>query len=143
MSCRAGASAGTPTSADRTGHRRCLERGQATVELALVVPVVVVLVLLVVQVGQLVGDRVVVVHTAREVARAAAVSSTPPSVGEISSRHGLDVNALTVVVDPVDAAGYVRVSISYDAATDVVLVGPLLPTVTVTAEAHMLAEWNR
>jgi len=119
------------------------QRGQATVELSLVVPVVVVLVLMVVQVGQVVRDRVVVVHTAREVARAASVSSTPPTVAEIATRHGLDADSLTVVVDPVDAAGYVRVAISYDAGTDVVLVGPLLPTVTVTAEAHMLAEWNR
>jgi hypothetical protein len=113
------------------------------VELALVLPVVVVLVLLVVQVGQVVRDRVVVVHTAREVARAASVSSTPPGVADIAARHGLDPRALNVVVDPVDAAGYVRVVITYAADTDVVLVGPLLPTVTVTAEAHMLAEWQR
>jgi Flp pilus assembly protein TadG len=113
------------------------------VELALVVPVMVVLVLMVVQVGQLVRDRVVVVHTAREVARAAAVSATPPTVGEVARRHGLEADALRVVIDPVDAAGFVRVSISYAASTDVVLVGPLLPDVTITAEAHMLAEWQR
>lgn len=137
------ASFGVSANATGTDHPGRHQRGQATVELALVVPVVVVLVLMVVQVGQLVRDRVVVVHTAREVARAAAVSSTPPSVSEVASRHGLDADALAVVVDPIDAAGYVRVSISYDAATDVVLVGPLLPSVTVTAEAHMLAEWRR
>lgn len=119
------------------------QRGQATVELALVVPVVVVLVLMVVQVGQVVRDRVVVVHTAREVARAASVSATAPSVGDVAQRHGLDVDGLQVVVDPVDAAGFVRVSIRYASPTDVALVGPLLPDVTVTAEAHMMAEWRR
>lgn len=54
-------------------------RGQATVETALVLPVVVVLVLVVLQAGLLVRDRVTAVHAARAAARAVAVE---PDVGE-------------------------------------------------------------
>ena len=49
------------------------ERGQATVELALGLPVVLLGVLLVVQVGLVVADQVRVVHSAREAVRVAAV----------------------------------------------------------------------
>lgn len=52
-------------------------RGQATVELALVLPVVVVVVLLVVQVVLVARERVLVVHAARAAARAVAVDPTP------------------------------------------------------------------
>ena len=49
------------------------QRGQATVELALGLPLVLLGVLLVVQVGLVVADQVRVVHAAREGVRAAAV----------------------------------------------------------------------
>ncbi len=49
------------------------ERGQSTVETALVLPVIVVLVLVVVQAGLVMRDRVLVVHAARAAARAVAV----------------------------------------------------------------------
>lgn len=119
-----------------------VERGQATVELALVLPVVVVLLLIVVQVGQVVRYRVVVVHTAREVARAAAVSPTAPSVDDVGSRHGLDPGRLEVGVTPPDSSGFVRAMVRYDIPTDVALIGPLVPDVAVEASADMLAEWR-
>lgn len=49
------------------------DRGQATVELALLLPVLFTLVLLVIQAGLIVRDQVLVVHAAREAARLAAV----------------------------------------------------------------------
>ena len=51
-------------------------RGQATVELALVLPLILTMVLLALQIGLLARDQVLVVHAAREGARAAA---TDPS----------------------------------------------------------------
>lgn len=106
-------------------------------------PVVVVLLLAVVQVGQVVRYRVVVVHTAREVARAAAVSPGVPSALDVGQRHGLDPDRLRVDVGPPDGAGFVRATIAYDIATDVALIGPLVPDVGVEATAEMLAEWRR
>lgn len=109
----------------------------------MVLPVVVVLVLVVVQVGHVVRHRVLVAHTAREVVRAAAVSPQAPTATEVADRHGLDPGRLRVVVDPPDADGFVRAEVSYDVATAVALVGPLVGDVTVDAEAHMAAEWLR
>ncbi len=51
-------------------------RGQATVELAIVLPVVVVLLLAVLQAGSLVRDRLAAVHAARVAARAVIVEPT-------------------------------------------------------------------
>ena len=54
--------------------RRCQrEGGQATVEVALLLPLLALLLLAVVQVGLVVRDQVLVTHAAREAARAAAV----------------------------------------------------------------------
>ena len=50
------------------------QRGQAAVELALVLPLVALVLLAVVQVGLIVRDEVLVLHAAREGARAAAVA---------------------------------------------------------------------
>lgn len=119
------------------------QRGQATVELALVLPVVMVLLLVVVQVGQVVRYQVTVVHTAREVARAASVSPVPPSTLEVGRRHGLDPDRLAVEVGSPDASGFVRATVTYVIATDVAVIGPLVPDVRVEASAEMFAEWRR
>ena len=58
------------------GGRAGADRGQSTVEFALVLPLVVMVLLLVVQVGLVVRDQVLVVHAAREAARAAAVGDS-------------------------------------------------------------------
>jgi Na+-transporting methylmalonyl-CoA/oxaloacetate decarboxylase gamma subunit len=113
------------------------------VELALVIPVLVVLVLFVVQVGQVVRQHVLVIHTAREVVRAAAVSPTAPTGAEVAERHGIDPDRLVVEIEGPDTGGYVRASVRVSAATDVVLVGGLLPDVPLSAVAHMRAEWVR
>ena len=65
----------------RGPDRACLRtRGQATVELALVLPLVVFGLLAILQVGLVVRDQVAVVHAAREAARAASVDPdrSPP-----------------------------------------------------------------
>ena len=55
----------------------CPESGQATVEFALVLPLVVVLILAVLQTALVVRDYVATVHAAREAARAASVDRRP------------------------------------------------------------------
>jgi Flp pilus assembly protein TadG len=51
-----------------------LERGQATVELALVLPVVVLLLMILIQAALVAKDQLLVQHAAREAARSAATS---------------------------------------------------------------------
>lgn len=69
------------------GRRRCSrhpwhhrQRGQASVELALVLPVLAVLALVLAEVGLVVKDYVLVVHAAREALRAAVVEPTQAAV---------------------------------------------------------------
>ena len=52
-------------------------RGQATVELALTFPLVVLLLLMVVQLGLVIHAQLLAIHAAREGARAAAVAPEP------------------------------------------------------------------
>jgi hypothetical protein len=115
------------------GARR--SRGQATVELALTLPFVAAALLLVVQVGLLVRAQVLVVHAAREAARAAAVGEpAPPPVG-------LEPARTSVVTTGGGATGdRVTVIVTYLATTDIPLVGLLLPDVRLRGAATMRVE---
>ncbi|MBI4728766.1 MAG: pilus assembly protein [Acidobacteria bacterium] len=77
------------------------ERGSATVELAAVLPVAAIAMLLVVQVGLVVGAQLVVLHAAREGAREAAVSNDASRAREAALRAGrLDAERAEVLVSP-------------------------------------------
>lgn len=64
------------------------ERGQSSVEFALVLPAVVVLVAVIVQVGVLVRDRLSLVHSTRAVARAVIVEPTHTAARAALQTHG-------------------------------------------------------
>ena len=118
------------------------ERGQATVEVALVLPVVVAFALAVVQVGVLVHDQLLVTAAAREAVRAAAVSDTGSDARRAAGAiGGLTGDRLQVDVrrDPGEG-GIVHVRVDYRAATDVPVVGALLPDVAMSATAVMRGE---
>lgn len=117
------------------------ERGQAAVEVALLLPVVVLLALVLVQVGLVLRDQVLVVHVAREAARAAAVDPRP-AVAEAAAREGarLDPDRLEVETTVDEMAGHVRVEVRYPVPTDLPLLGPLVGDLPVTADATMALE---
>lgn len=73
-------------------------RGQATVELALCLPVVLALVGVLVEVGGLAGEQVRLWHAAREAARAAAVEADTDAVRAAARRAGLE--PVDAKVDP-------------------------------------------
>ena len=125
---------------DESGRRG--QAGQSTVELALVLPVVLVLALALVQVGLVVRDQVRVTHAAREGARAAAVSGDPASARRAIDRNvGLAPDRLDVDTDERgDHAGLVTVTVTYVVVTDLPLIGPLLPDLPLTGEATMRVE---
>ena len=122
--------------------RPSADGGQSTVELALVLPVLLVLVIGIVQVGLVVRDHVRVVHAAREGARAAAVSSDPAAAEHAVSRNaGLEPGRVRVVTTGRGAAGSaVTVTVTYRCATDLPLIGPLLPDLDLDAAATMRVE---
>jgi len=125
----------------RVWSRARSDRGQAAVELALVLPVVLVVLLLVVQVGLVVRDQVLVVHAAREAARAASVGDPQDRITWAAQRSGpLDASRLQVDVHGDGAGQDVEVDLRYRSVTDLPLVGPLVPDVVLHARAVMRRE---
>ncbi|MGB8859619.1 MAG: TadE/TadG family type IV pilus assembly protein [Ilumatobacteraceae bacterium] len=117
---------------------RPLDPGQATVELALALPMVCVLLFAVVQVAVIGRDQLAVQLAAREAARAAAVSAVPASAGTTAAHRAVALRPLAVEI----AAGAVTVTatVRYTDGTDVPLVGALLPDVVLTATVTMAVE---
>jgi Flp pilus assembly protein TadG len=112
------------------------------VETALVLPIVVLFLLAVVQVGLVVRTQVLVTHAAREAARAAAVDPDPGAAGRAADgATSLDPGRLQVDVAGRDGRGsQVHVQVRYRAATDVPIVGALVGDVLVEADATMRVE---
>lgn len=127
-----------PPAARRAGG----DGGQATVELALLLPLVALLLLALVQAGLLARDQILVIHAAREAARAAAVSHEPDAARRAAERAGpLRPEHLEVTVSGRGAAGSrVRVEVRYRAATHVPLTGLVLPHIHLVGSATMRVE---
>lgn len=114
------------------------ERGQATVELALVLPLVVMLALAIIQVALLVRDHVSTVHAAREAARAASVDPDPERAIR-AARRVLPGAKVRVGARP--AVGeQISVEVSYVSVTDLPLVGVLFPDPQLQATVVMRVE---
>jgi Flp pilus assembly protein TadG len=132
-----------PERARRRGcPRGAGDRGQATVEVALVLPVVVMIALAVIQVGVLLHEQLLVTAAAREAVRAAAVSTSDSDARRAAGAIGhLDPGRLTVDVgrEPGDG-GPVRVRLTYTARTEVPMAGALLPDIVLSASAAMRGE---
>ena len=125
-----------------SGVRRGAQRGQATVELALLLPVVVLLVLAVLQLGLVARDVVLVTHASREAARAAAVDPEPDAALRAArSAGGLDPDRLRVTEQGGGSAGSrVRVEVTYRIPTSVPIIGALLGDPTVHSTTTMRVE---
>ena len=103
------------------------------------IPLLVLMLLALVQVGLLVRTRVLVTHAAREGAREAAVGGSDDEIRAAAAGAGsLDPDRMTVAVDRV--GGRAEVTITYTAATDVHLVGALLGDVGFRGSATMRVE---
>ena len=112
--------------------RRFPDRAQATVEVVLVLPFVVLVVAAVLQVSVIVRDRIRLGHAAREAARTAMVDEASAVVEHARASTALDPTRLTVTVEGGDAPGdRLVVTVRYRMPTDVAMVGPLLPDVTI------------
>lgn len=121
---------------------RAAERGQATVEVALALPVVVLALLLVIQVALVGRAQVLVTNAAREGARAAAVDPDPGAARAAAlAAPGLDPSRVSVEVSPRgDIGSNVTVTVSYRMPTEVALVGPLVGEPTLDATVTMRVE---
>lgn len=115
--------------------------GQAAVELVLVLPLVLVVTLAALQVALVARDQVLVVHAAREGARHAAVSPDDGEVGLVATRAtGLRGQRLAVRTERRSTPGAVSVTATYEAPTDVPLVGALVGDVELEGTVTMRDE---
>ncbi|HZA87114.1 MAG TPA: TadE/TadG family type IV pilus assembly protein [Acidimicrobiales bacterium] len=116
--------------------------GQATVELALVLPLVAVLLLSIVQAAVLARDQILVTHAAREAVRAAAVDPDPAAARRAAEQAGpLSADRLRVeVVGRGEVGSRVKVTVSYRAPTAVPLAGAFVDDVVLDAGATMRVE---
>lgn len=122
------------------------DQGQSTVEFALVLPLVVLVVLFIVQAGLVVRDQLLVSHAAREAARAAAVSdSDRPSAATMAARQAgnLDAERVSATTTMVDADASVRVLISYRSITGIPIIGSLVPDIDLESTVVMRVESDR
>ena len=114
------------------------DRGQATVELALSLPLVLAVLLGAVQVTIVVLAQLAVTHAAHEAARAAAVAADAAGAAQTAARGALTLPGLSV--ETVTGDRRVRVRLSATVPTDVPLVGALMGDVQVHATASMPLE---
>jgi Flp pilus assembly protein TadG len=114
------------------------DTGQAAVELALALPVVVVLLLGLLQVALVGRDQLAIELAAREAARAAAVSAEPARAARLAADRVTALRPLTVAVSV--GGDTVTVTVSHRSGTDVALIGHLIDDVDVRATATMALE---
>ena len=127
-----------PTS-DRVQGR---DRGQAAVETALVLPLLLAVVLALVQVGLLVRDHILVVHAAREAARAAAVDPTVETA-TVAATAATELDPARLHVDIAgsrSAGSRLRIAVSYRPKLEVPVVGRLFPAVSIREELTVRVE---
>lgn len=125
-----------------SGSRVGGERGQASVELALLLPVVVIALLAVLQFGLVARDVILVTHAAREAARAAAVDPAPTAARAAAvASSGLDGERMDLdLAGRAGTGSRVRVEMTYRVPTDVPIFGALMGDRTVRSSATMRVE---
>ena len=111
--------------------------GQASVEFALVLPVIAVMGLGLVVIGVAVRNELAVELAAREGARAAAVSAAPAAAATAAATRAVQ---LPIEVSTVDDGETVTVTVRYVDPVDVALIGTLIGPVTHTATVTMAVE---
>ena len=117
------------------------DAGQAAVELVLVLPLVLVVTLGALQVALVARDQVLVLHAAREGARQAAVSADDGAVRRVAAgATALRGQRLAIRTERRTRPGAVSVTATYDAPTDVPLVGPLVGDVELEGTVTMRDE---
>jgi hypothetical protein len=118
--------------------RAASERGQASVELALVLPVLVLFLLGLVQTALVARDQVLLQDAARAAAREASVGADPNRVRDAARRS---LAGVEVEVHRTGGVGEAVVVVArYHDHTDLPLVGGLFPDVDLRAQATMRIE---
>ena len=118
--------------------RACLnepDSGQATVELALVMPLIIGLLLIILNVGLVVRDQLAVWHAASAGARAASISPNSPDIVRqaVEDEVGLRPLHLQIVRDE----QLITVKVQYPRTLNVWLIKHIIPPLTLSASVTM------
>ncbi|MEP1123323.1 MAG: TadE/TadG family type IV pilus assembly protein [Ilumatobacter sp.] len=118
-------------------HRSSDDAGQAAVEFAVALPLIVVAMLAIAQVGVSIRHEIAVELAAREGARAAAVSADSAGSASAAARRAV---ALPMEVTVSSDGNAVSVTVTYVDPTDIAIIGAAIGPVTHTATATMAIE---
>jgi hypothetical protein len=114
------------------------DAGQATAELALILPVVVLLLMAVFQIAVVARDQVLTVHAARAAVREAAVDAgrgrIDAAARDVLDGAEVDIQARGEIGEPI------VVVVHYRSHTNLPLIGALVPDPALTARAVMRRE---
>ncbi len=121
---------------------RSLERGQATVELALCLPFLVLVTAAVVEVGLIGADQLRMWHAAREAARVAVVDPDPAAAREAAERSRLAPLRISIEPDGPDRTqgAPLTVNLTHQPKGHLPLVGLLSGSIELRARATMRIE---
>jgi len=134
------------TSRCLNSRRDAHDAGQATVELALVLPFIVLLALALMQFGVVVANQLAVLDAAQCAARAAAISGNGSKFSQDVAQRDAEAAGNECValrplrVDLVTVNSVVTARVEYLDSTDLPVVGLLFPNLTLEAAATMRIE---
>lgn len=114
------------------------EQGQATVELAILIPVLAVFLLLIIQVALVVRQHVLVVNASRNVARELSVNDDRNRA--IAIARSSAPNSKVSISRPSKPGEYLSVKVSDRVESSLPLIGVIFPDVTVSNETVMRVE---
>lgn len=114
------------------------DRGQAAVEFAIALPLVVVLLLGIIQVVLVARDQIALELAARDGARAASVAADPASAAERGAMAATNLRPLDVTTAVNDA--HVSVTVGHINPTNVPLIGVVIGDVDLTASVTLARE---
>jgi Flp pilus assembly protein TadG len=111
------------------------DSGQATVELALVMPLIIGLLLIILNVGLIVRDQLAVWHAASAGARAASISPNSPDIVQqaVEDEVGLRPMHLQIVRDE----QLITVEVQYPRTINLWLIKHIVPLLTLSASVTM------
>lgn len=120
---------------------RSTDSGQSTVELALGIPVLMIVLLGAVQVALVIRGQLLVVHAAREGARAAAVSASATAAAQRAAQKAIGAGAVRELHTSVSNTGTsVQVVVDAVVPTELPVIGLLIGDVHVSGAATMSVE---
>lgn len=116
------------------------DAGQATVEVALAVPLLVFVMLFGVQIALVIRDQIATLAAAREAARAVVVADGKTGLADAAVARTASLDPSRRSVNVSINGGLVTATVTYRSPTDLPLVGIFVPDITLHGAATMALE---